>query len=249
MEFIPLQIWQTGLVFARIGAIIMLAPGIGDSTVPPRIRLTIALIIAAIIAPMVSDKIIPIPSDNGGMFLAIGIETMIGLVIGLCSRMLFSALATAGTIVGAQTGMSFAMSFDAAQGQQGAIFGTFFSVLGTVLVLNSNAHFWFINGALNSYNSFAANGSMPIASITDWVIKMFSNSFLVAIQMTIPLIIYGIIFNIAVGILNRAAPAIQVFFIAQPVQILAGLVVFMLTFSAGMMFWLEAVVTAGRELN
>eukprot|EP01034_Spumella_vulgaris_P010612 gene10612-13470_t len=100
----------------------MLAPGIGDQFVPTRARLMVALFIAFTLAPVVSSKIAPLPSDTAEMFLAIAKEILIGLSLGLTTRILFSALATAGAIAGMQTGLGMAMAFDPSQQQQGAVF-------------------------------------------------------------------------------------------------------------------------------
>jgi flagellar biosynthetic protein FliR len=69
------------------------------------------------------------------------------------------------------------------------------------------------------------------------------------VQITAPLLIFGIVFNIALGIVNRVAPAIQVFFIGQPIQVLLGLMVFTITVGSGMLVWLNAIAAAGKSLN
>ena len=83
MELLPQTVWVIGLVFARVGALMMLAPGIGDQFVPARARLMVALFIAFTLAPVVSGKIAPLPSDTADMFLAIAKEILIGLSLGL----------------------------------------------------------------------------------------------------------------------------------------------------------------------
>lgn len=249
MEFIPAQIWAIGLVFARIGAFLMLAPGIGDSSIPPRIRLLIALFIAAAIAPLVMAKLPLLPNDNAGLFRFIGVEVMIGLAIGFATRVMYGALATAGTIVGLQTGLAFAMTLDPSQGTQDSTFSTFLALVGVVILLQSNIHHLFIMGALNSYNNFAANGTFPAGIGADWLISAFSKSFLIAFQFCAPLIVFGIIYNVALGLINRAAPAIQVFFITQPIQIFFGMFIFMLSIGGGMMLWLNEIAKAAKSLN
>jgi flagellar biosynthetic protein FliR len=249
MDFLPDTIWAIGMVFARVGALLMLAPGIGDTFVPARVRLSVALFLAFAIAPVVAGRVPPLPEQPGDMAGLIGVEVLIGLALGLTTRMLFAALATAGTIVGMQTGMAMAMTFDPTQGQQGAIFGTFLALLGTTLVFQTDAHHWFLTGAVATYGTFAPGGPLPVGAIADWVLKAFTQGFSLAIQMTAPLIVYGIVMNAALGIINRVAPVVQVFFIAQPLQVMLGLVLFLITAGGGMMVWLEAIVAAGRAMN
>jgi flagellar biosynthesis protein FliR len=248
VEFVPATIWALGLVFARVGALVMLMPGLGDQFVPARVRLTVALFLAFVIAPVVAPKVPPLPEQPGMMAAMLGIEVLVGLGIGMGTRMLFSTLATAGTIAGMQTGMAMAMTFDPTQGSQGAIFGTFLALLGTTLVFQANAHHWFIAGAVNTYNMMAPGGAVPWGDMATYLIGAFAKSFLLAVQITAPLLLFGIIFNVALGVLNRVAPQIQVFFIAQPLQVVLGLALFMVTAGAGMLVWLEAVVAAGQDL-
>jgi flagellar biosynthesis protein FliR len=248
MEFVPATIWALGLVFARVGALMMLVPGIGDQFVPARVRLMVALFLAFVIAPVVQARVPPLPEQPGAMAALIGMELLIGLGIGLGTRMLFSTLATAGTIVGMQTGLAMAMTFDPTQGGQGAIFGTFLALMGTTLVFQANAHHWFIAGAVNTYAMMGPGAPVPWGDMAQFLIGAFAKSFLLAVQITAPLLVFGIVFNVALGILNRVAPQIQVFFIAQPIQIMLGLALFMVTAGAGMLVWLEAVVDAGQAL-
>lgn len=249
MELLPQTVWAIGCVFARIGALLMLAPGIGDSFVPARARLMVALFMAILIAPVVASAVPPLPEQPAAMALILFKEIAIGLALGLGTRILFSALATAGAIAGFQTGLAMATAFDPAQNQQGAVFGTLLALLGTALVFQTDTHHWFLTGAAASYTNFSPGAALPLADITQFIIKAFSQAFYLAIQMTAPLLIYGIVINVAMGIVNRIAPAIQVFFIGQPIQVLLGIMLFSVTAGAGMMVWLEAIIAAGRSLN
>lgn len=249
MELLPETVWAAGLVFARLGAMMMLVPGIGDQFVPARIRLMVALFLAFVVTPVLAPRLPPLPEQPAAMMGLIGVEILIGLAIGLSSRMLYAALATAGAIAGMQTGLSFAMTLDPTQGQQGAIFGSFLALLGTTLVFATGAHHWFITGAVATYGTFAPSEAMAWGDMAAFVTRTFAASFALAVQITAPLLVFGIVLNVALGVVNRAAPVIQVFFIAQPAQIVLGLALFMVTAGAGMLVWLEAVADAGRALN
>jgi flagellar biosynthetic protein FliR len=183
------------------------------------------------------------------MFLAIAKEILIGLSLGLTTRILFSALATAGAIAGMQTGLGMAMAFDPSQQQQGAVFGTFLALLGTALVFQSDVHHLFISGAAKSFDNFSPGAPLPLGDMAQFSLRAFSQAFSLAIQITAPLLLFGIVINVALGIINRVAPAIQVFFIAQPIQVLLGIMLFAITAGAGMLVWLEAIAAAGRSLN
>jgi flagellar biosynthetic protein FliR len=101
---------------------------------------------------------------------------------------------------------------------------------------------------VNTYAMMGPGAPVPWGDMAQFLIGAFAKSFLLAVQITAPLLVFGIVFNVALGILNRVAPQIQVFFIAQPIQIMLGLALFMVTAGAGMLVWLDAVVDAGRAL-
>jgi flagellar biosynthesis protein FliR len=249
VELLPQTVWAIGLVFARVGALMMLIPGIGDQFVPARIRLMVALFLAFVIAPVIAPAVPALPATPGMMAALIMGEILIGLAMGLAARMLYSALATAGAIAGMQTGLAMASAMDPTQGTPNAVFGAFLSILATALVFQTGAHAWFIAGTAATYQNFLPGAALNWGDLADHVTGMFSSSFALAVQITAPLLLFGIVFNIALGIINRVAPAIQVFFIAQPVQILLGIALFMITASGGMLVWLDAVADAGRAMN
>lgn len=227
----------------------MLAPGIGDSFVPARARLMVSLFMAILIAPVVANTVPALPAQAADMAFMLLKEILIGLSLGLGTRILFSALATAGAIAGMQTGLSMATAFDPSQNQQGAVFGTLLALLGTTLIFQTDTHHWFISGAVRSYANFAPSAALPLGDIAQFTIKAFSQAFALAIQITAPLLLYGIVMNIAMGIVNRIAPSIQVFFIGQPIQVLLGIMLFSVTTGAGMMVWLNVIADAGKSLN
>jgi flagellar biosynthetic protein FliR len=249
MELLPQTVWAIGLVFARIGALMMLVPGIGDQFVPARIRLMVALFLSFVIAPVIAARVPAIPEAPAMMAAMLVGEIIIGLAIGLATRMLYSTLVTAGAIAAMQTGLAMASAMDPTQGTPNAVFGSFLAILGTALVFQTGAHAWFITGAAATYQNFAPGAALQWGDMAEYVTTTFSKSFALAIQITAPLLLFGIVFNIALGIINRVAPAIQVFFIAQPVQILLGIALFLITISGGMMVWLDAVADAGRAMN
>lgn len=249
MELLPQTVWTIGFVFARVGALMMLAPGIGDSFVPARARLMVSLFLAMLIAPIVAAAVPPLPAQAGDMAAMIIKEIVIGLALGLSTRILFSALATAGAIAAMQTGLAMATAFDPTQNQQGAVFGTMLALLGTALIFETNTHHWFLSGAVNSYNNFIPGAALPLGDIAQWTLKAFSQAFSLAIQITAPLLLYGIVMNIAFGIVNRIAPSIQVFFIGQPIMVLLGIMLFSVTVGSGMLVWLDAIAAAGKSLN
>ena len=111
------QVFAAGLVFARLGAIVMLIPGIGEGYVPPRIRLSLALAMALMLFPVVGGSVPPMPHDVSGVAGAVIKETLIGLMLGAILRMFMTSLITAGEVISIQTTLSFAQTANPTEAQ------------------------------------------------------------------------------------------------------------------------------------
>ena len=109
---------------------IMLLPGLGELSVPLRVRLTIALVLTAVIMPLHRNTYQIDLRAVGPVLLMLGQELFIGAVLGLMARLTISALQVAGSVVAQQMGLGFVTAVDPTQGQQGVIVGNFLSVLG-----------------------------------------------------------------------------------------------------------------------
>src|SRR5688500_13397757 len=103
------QVYAGGLIFARIGALVMLIPGIGDNSVPPRIRLSFAFLMAVMLRPVVAPSL-PVAGTVSAVAGAEVKEVIIGLMIGAILRLFLTSLATAGEVVSLQTTLSFAQT-------------------------------------------------------------------------------------------------------------------------------------------
>jgi flagellar biosynthetic protein FliR len=225
-------------VFARIGAAVMLLPGFGEIFIAARVRLLLAVGITVVVAPMVSPFVPPTPVGPLAMFSAIGHELVIGLFLGAMARMMLSALHTAGTIVGFQTSLSNAQLFDPVNATQGSLIGSFLNVLGVFLIFATNLHHLMLMAVIDSYSLFIPGATIPVGNFSDVAARILSKSFLLAMQLSAPFIVMGMLFYLGMGLLARLMPQVQIFFIAMPVQIFLGFMVMAMTLSASMMWFL-----------
>lgn len=223
------QVWAGGLIFARIGAILLTLPGIGESYVPPRIRLSLALVVSLALWPVVGGSLPALPESLGGMVGWIIREVVTGLMIGAILRAFTGALATAGEIVSLQTTLSFAQTANPMQGGQGTTVAAFLMLLGTVLVFATNTHHLFIAGLVGSYELIAPARSLVVGDFTELAIRTLGDSFMLGVQLAAPVIVFALIFNLASGLVARVMPSFQVFFAAAPLSVILGLSVFALS--------------------
>lgn len=237
-ELITGDLFALIFVFARIGAALMLLPGFGEIFIAARIRLLLAVAITVVVTPMVSQYVPPTPDGPILMFMALGRELVVGLFLGAMARMMVSALHTAGTIIGFQTSLSNAMLFDPINAGDGSLIGSFFNVLGVFLIFATNLHHLMLMAIVDSYTLFVPGAAIPFGDFSNVAAMLLSKSFLLAMQLSAPFIVMGMLFYLGMGLLARLMPQVQIFFIAIPVQIFLGFMVMAMTLSAGMMWFL-----------
>ncbi|MGV3577686.1 flagellar biosynthetic protein FliR [Brevundimonas sp.] len=223
------QVWAGGLIFARIGAMILTLPGIGETYVPPRIRLSLALVVSLCLWPVVGGTLPALPDSLGATVGWVIREVITGLMIGAILRMFTSALSTAGEIVSLQTTLSFAQTANPLLGGQNTTIAAFLMLFGTVLVFATNTHHLFIAGFVGSYELIAPARPMVASDFTELAIRTLGDSFMLGIQLSAPVIVFALIFNLAAGLVGRVMPAFQIFFAAAPLSIILGLSIFALS--------------------
>ena len=223
------QVWGAALVFARLGAILMLLPGLGETYVPPRIRLSLALVITLVVWPIAAPVLPALPESVGGMAGWVIREVATGLMIGEILRAFMTALATAGEVVSLQTTLSFAQSTNPMQAQPGSTLSAFLTLLGVTLLFATNTHHLFLAGLAGSYELIAPVRPLITADFVELAVRTLADSFMLGIQLAAPVIVFAIIFNLASGLVGRVMPQFQVFFATAPLSILLGLSIFTLS--------------------
>ena len=223
------QVWQGALIFARIGAVLMMLPGIGESYVPPRIRLSLALVVSLALWPVIAGVLPALPATVGGVAGWIIREVIVGLMIGALLRSFTTALSTAGEIVALQTTLAFAQTANPMQAQPGATLAAFLMLLGTTLVFATNTHHLFIAGLVGSYELIAPARPLVTGDFAELAIRTLGDAFMLGVQLSAPLLVFALIFNVASGLIGRGMPQFQVFFAAAPLSIILGLSVFALS--------------------
>ena len=223
------QVWAGGLIFARIGALLMTIPGIGESYVPPRIRLSLALVISIVLAPVVVGYLPPLPASIGGVAGWVIREVMTGLMIGALLRMMMSALATAGEIVSLQTTLAFSQTANPLQAQPGSTLAAFLTLLGVTLIFATDTHHLFIAGLAGSYEVIPPVSPLLLNDFAAMAVRTVGDSFLLGVQLSAPVLVFSIIFNLASGLVGRVMPQFQIFFVTAPLSIILGLSIFALS--------------------
>jgi flagellar biosynthesis protein FliR len=248
VSFLPAAAAAFLLIFARIGTMVMLLPGIGEAAVPVRVRLVSALALAAVLFPLHRAAFTVDLQAFGPVLLLLGQEILIGAVLGMTVRLAISALQVAGSVVAQQLGLGFVTAIDPTQGQQGAIVGNFLTLLGMTLLFATDLHHLMIAALDESYRLFRP-GEMPLTGdMAALTTSTIASAFRVGVQLAAPFIVFGLLFNFGLGVLSRLMPQMQVFFVGLPLSILMGFIVLILVVGTMMSVYLGYIEGVLQQL-
>ncbi len=238
-QFIPGNAWSLLLVFARLGAALMLLPGFGEVFVMPRARLLLAIALTVIVTPLVAPGLPALPASPLRLFLIFGGELVVGMFLGTLVRVMISALHVAGTIIGFQSSLSNATLFDPTESTQGSMVGTFLGMLGVVIVFVADLHHQMLEAIVDSYAVFPPGEALPWGDFSATISNLIAHAFGLGMQLAAPFLVVGLVFYLGLGLVNRLMPQVQIFFIAMPLQIGLAFFVMTITISATMLWFLQ----------
>jgi flagellar biosynthetic protein FliR len=242
---LPDVVAQFILLFARIGALAMLMPALGERQVPTRIRLAFALALTLVFQPFTGPGLPPdLTADFARLIVLLVSEVLIGVAFGLLTRVLISATQVAGASIATNIGLGFSQTLDPTMGQQGAVIGSFLGVVGITLIFVTDLHHLAIAGIAGSYEMFPPGEMIPLTDLKDAAVMVVADAFRVGVQLSAPFVVFALVFNLGLGVLAKLMPQLQVFFIAMPVSIGVGLVLLSLLLTT-MMGWYLGHVEAG----
>jgi flagellar biosynthetic protein FliR len=237
-DFLPTQVYIVLLVLARVGGTVMLIPGIGETFVPVQFRMILAIGLSLVVAPLVGNTI-PFAPTAPELVRLLFIELVIGLYFGIVARIVLLSLDTAGQVIAMNTGLANAQIFNPALATQGSLPGFFLLNLATLLLLIADLHHLLIRAMIDSYTLFPPGAALPVADFADAISRIIANSFEIAIQISAPFLVLGLLFYVVMGIMARLMPQLQIFFVALPVQVMMGLVILSRVLGGAMMGVLE----------
>lgn len=232
-------LWLHALVFLRVGPVMSLFPGFSDLGVPVRIRLVLALMLTAVTAPAVApgmEGVFGNAPPPGWLLVA---ETGIGLMIGIGLRLFLIALQTAGAM--AAQAMSLSQIAASAGAEPMPAMGHLLVVGGMALAMTLGLHVRVAQMMILSYDLFPPAGLPDAAALTGWGVARVAGAFGLAFTLAAPFVIVSLLYNLTLGIINRAMPQLMVVFVGAPVITGAGLVLLMLLAPVMLGLWAEAL--------
>ena len=211
------------LIFVRVGSAMMLMPAFSEPFISMRVRLTLGLVVTLAITPVLAETLPPLPESTLMLLFLILGESFIGLFLGFIARSIMSALQTAGMVIAMMTGLANAITQDLTAAEQGSVLGALLTTMGLVIVMALNLHHMLLMALIDSYILFVPGRLPMVEDMVQTVAQVVSSSFALGIQLSAPFTAMALVFYVGLGIINRLMSSMQIFFIAIPLQIMAGL--------------------------
>ncbi|OLS53649.1 flagellar biosynthetic protein FliR [Rhodovulum sulfidophilum] len=230
--------WAGFLVFLRVGAIMAMLPAFGERAVPIRVRLGLALAFTAVVSPAVSPGLIEAPPS---LALAFATETVIGLALGLVLRLMILALQMAGEIAAQATSLSQILG--AASMDPQPAMGRLMLMAGLALAVMSGLHVRAAEAMILSYDLLPAGRFPDAGDLADWGVGGIAKGFALAATLAMPFVIASLIYNVALGVINKAMPQLMVAFVGAPAITAGGLVILFLSLPPMLTFWQYRLLT------
>jgi flagellar biosynthetic protein FliR len=169
-------------------------------------------------------------------------------VLGATARVTLSALAVAGSVIAQQLGLGFVTAVDPTQGQQGLLIGNFLTMLGLTLLFATDSHHLVIAALNDSYRIFSPGETVSSGDIASLATRAFAAAFSLGLQLSGPFLVFGLVFNIGLGVLARLMPQMQVYFVGVPLSIFAGFLVLAVVLTAMMGTYLDYFIGVMHQL-
>ncbi|RUL55791.1 MULTISPECIES: flagellar biosynthetic protein FliR [Lysinibacillus] len=249
-ELIP-EISILLLIIVRVSAFFVSIPLFSYRTIPPQLKIGLAIILSWMMYYSLDAQAIPI---DGNYILLVLKEAIIGLMIGLTANIVLSAVAIAGGFIDFEMGFAMANIIDPQTGTQTPLMGQFFNFLILFVLLAINGHHLILDGIFYSYQFMPIDQFSPKfgdPNTVEFIIKLFATVFAIAFQMSAPIVATLFLVTVALGITAKTVPQLNIFVIGFPIKIAVGFLV--LIISMGVMVevmekLIELMILSMRDL-
>jgi flagellar biosynthesis protein FliR len=209
------------LASVRAAAWLVVCPPFNSRIVPAPVK---ALLAVALSLPLVPDLAAQVPALDAGALIVAGVEqAVVGVALGFVTAMFFAAIQAAGDLIDTFGGFSLSFAFDPMSASQSSVFGRFYNLVAITLLFITDGHQMVLRGFLQSYQTLPLDGTLSLARLGTVLSHGLPAMFLAALQIAGPLIAVLFLTDVAFGLLNRVAPALNAFALGFPAKILITL--------------------------
>lgn len=230
-------LWHAFAIFVRVGAMVSLLPAFGEQSVPTRVKLGLAIAFTAIVAPAVDP--VSRPVDVIQFSAVIGVESLTGLFLGLMLRLFVIALQIAGSIAAQST--SLVQIFGGAGADPMPAMGHILVVGGLALATIMGLHVQFAEFMIFSYVLVPLGDIIAAETVAQAGVAEVSRAFALGFTLAAPFVIASLIYNIILGVINKAMPQLMVAFVGAPAITAGGLIILMLAAPVLLSIWVQGL--------
>ena len=198
------------LAFFRISGLMLLLPALGERMIPARVRLAGALALTVAVAPLIDPRLVPAELTPALVAVEVGIGAALGAVLRFTSQ----ALQVAGAVAAQST--SLAQIFGAAQMDAGSAIGNVLHLAGLALLMMSGLHLLVIDLLVRSWDVFPPGLVLPAGDVAEWGVARVGASFALALGLAAPFVVAAVLYNLALGVINKAMPQLMVALVGAP---------------------------------
>jgi flagellar biosynthetic protein FliR len=216
------------LGMVRASGFVVMAPPFNSPAIPVAVKGALAMALAVVVFPHISGGLPPITA--GFLIVTAITEALIGAALGFIVQVLFTAVQMAGDLIDLSGGFSLQPAYDPMSLTTHSSVGKLHYMLATTLLFTSGGHLLLVRGFVTSYQGLPVGGSFPVAQLGHTLITVFSMMFLAALQIAGPMVAVLLLADVALALLSKAAPALNIFSFGFPVKIMLTLTLLGLTF-------------------
>jgi flagellar biosynthetic protein FliR len=236
------------LVMSRIGAAMMLLPGLGEAEPPAMLRLGLSLGVTALLLPGIAPSVPEVPEVGAQAAFMIAAEIITGLWLGWLARLLVLALPIAGQFIAYMLGVANVLQPDPELGGEATPIARLFAVAAPLVILVSGLYALPLAALAGSYRLIPPGAMLPAADTAETVTRATATAFALAIRLASPFLLVSIVWHVGIGLLARLVPRLQVYFVAMPGQILGGIALIAVLATSLLTAWQAAVQTGFANL-
>lgn len=228
-ELIFAETYRFIFIFLRLGSALMLMPGYSSSYVNVRFRLSVALIVSAVLLPFLNDAIPQPAPDMTENIRRFCLEICYGIFFGVIMQMMYFAVNLCGSFIGQASGFANAQMFDPTTQNQSIVTETFLSTVAVTVIFLTDLHHLMLSAVIDSYTVWPVGSELPSSDFAEFISRVINDSFVLGFKIGSPFIAFTIIFYTGMGLLSRLMPQLNIFFLSLPLQIYLGLGLLCLT--------------------
>jgi flagellar biosynthetic protein FliR len=216
------EILRFAAVLLRVSGIMIFAPFFGNRSIPVHIRIILSLVCSFVLASSIPSAAFPAELELSNLAFLVFTEVLVGIILGLIASFVFAGFQFAGQMISFQLGFSLIRMIDPQTQVESSVFSFLQNYIGLLFFLMIDGHHWFLTAINDSFGFLPVGGIHLDGSIAEYIVQLSAQILVVGLKIAGPVIAVGILVDIVIGIIGRAAPQIHILIVGMPLKVLVG---------------------------